>query len=81
MLRVVTRVEPPYVMKCTNCTNSEYQGFAIDLLDAISEVNETGPVNITLHFTLRLLASNIPYTLFLIICMEYMIMRLKNGME
>ena len=37
---VVTREEPPYVMvKCANCTgNQRYQGFAIDLLAAISEV-------------------------------------------
>ena len=40
MLRVVTRVEPPYVMvKCDNCTGNErYEGFAIDLLHAISQV-------------------------------------------
>ena len=39
-LMVVTREEPPYVMvKCGNCTGKErYQGFAIDLLQAISEV-------------------------------------------
>ena len=43
MLRVVTRVEPPYVMvKCHNCTGNErYEGFAIDLLQAISQVNTT----------------------------------------
>ena len=37
---VVTREEPPYVMvKCANCTgNQRYQGFAIDLLAAISQV-------------------------------------------
>ena len=39
MLRVVTRIEPPYVMTCKNCSSgSGYQGFAIDLLDAISKV-------------------------------------------
>ena len=39
-LMVVTREEPPYVMvKCPNCTGKErYEGFAIDLLQAISEV-------------------------------------------
>ena len=38
---VVTREEPPYVMiKCGNCTGNErYEGFAIDLLAAISQVN------------------------------------------
>ena len=37
---VVTREEPPYVMvKCANCTgNQRYEGFAIDLLAAISQV-------------------------------------------
>ena len=37
---VVTREEPPYVMvKCGNCTgNQRYEGFAIDLLAAISQV-------------------------------------------
>ena len=49
MLRVVTREEPPYVMRCDNCSSSSqllhnhtsqgYQGFAIDLLDAISQVS------------------------------------------
>ena len=48
MLRVVTREEPPYVMRCDNCSSTSqllhnhssqgYQGFAIDLLDAISQV-------------------------------------------
>ena len=38
VLRVVTREEPPYVMRCDNCSSSSYQGFAIDLLDAISKV-------------------------------------------
>ena len=44
ILRVVTREEPPYVMKCLNCSflsgnqSVAYQGFAIDLLDAISKV-------------------------------------------
>ena len=39
-LMVVTREEPPYVMvRCHNCTgNQRYEGFAIDLLAAISEV-------------------------------------------
>ena len=38
---VVTREEPPYVMvNCRNCTgNGRYEGFAIDLLHAISEVS------------------------------------------
>ena len=42
-LMVVTREEPPYVMvKCRNCTGNErYEGFAIDLLHAISEVSFT----------------------------------------
>ena len=46
ILRVVTREEPPYVMKCLNCSSLSgnqsvaYQGFAIDLLDAISKVCE-----------------------------------------
>ena len=37
---VVTREEPPYVMvKCGNCTGNQiYQGFALDLLAAISQV-------------------------------------------
>ena len=37
---VVTREEPPYVMvKRANCTgNQRYEGFAIDLLAAISQV-------------------------------------------
>ena len=49
MLRVVTREEPPYVMRCDNCSSTSqllhnhssqgYQGFAIDLLDAISQVS------------------------------------------
>ena len=45
ILRVVTREEPPYVMKCLNCSSLSgnqsvaYQGFAIDLLDAISKVS------------------------------------------
>ena len=50
VLRVVTREEPPYVMSCSSCSPSPqsvssgnisdpvYQGFAIDLLDAISKV-------------------------------------------
>ena len=39
-LMVVTREEPPYVMiKCGNCSGNErYEGFAIDLLAAISQV-------------------------------------------
>ena len=39
-LMVVTREEPPYVMvKCANCTGNErFEGFAIELLNAISEV-------------------------------------------
>ena len=43
MLRVVTRVEPPYVMvRCENCTGNErYEGFAIDLLQAISQVEQS----------------------------------------
>ena len=43
---VVTREEPPYVMvKCPNCTGRErYEGFAIDLLQAISEVGFLGSV-------------------------------------
>ena len=37
---MVTREEPPYVMvKCHNCSgNDRYEGFAIDLLQAISQV-------------------------------------------
>ena len=40
-LMVVTREEPPYVMiKCGNCSgNDRYEGFAIDLLAAISQVS------------------------------------------
>ena len=47
ILRVVTREEPPYVMKCLNCSalsgnqSVAYQGFAIDLLDAISKVSHS----------------------------------------
>ena len=39
-LSVVTILEPPYVMvRCPDCSgNSRYEGFAIDLLNSISEV-------------------------------------------
>ena len=53
MLRVVTRVEPPYVMvKCGNCSGNErYEGFAIDLLHAISQVTTESNQSIMIIFT------------------------------
>ena len=68
ILRVVTREEPPYVMKCLNCSSLSgnqsvaYQGFAIDLLDAISKVSikSQWEVNDIFSFSMatsRLLAS------------------------
>ena len=53
MLRVVTRVEPPYVMvKCENCSgNDRYEGFAIDLLQAISQVTTESNQSIMIIFT------------------------------
>ena len=91
ILRVVTREEPPYVMKCLNCSSLSgnhsvaYQGFAIDLLDAISKVKKYSRRSVTSLFLnmmlpSRLLASTTPSTWFPTIFTGCSTTRPRSGM-
>lgn len=74
-LRVVTREEPPYVMKCLNCSSLSgnqsvaYQGFAIDLLDAISKVSiksQWQVIDISLFLCGNIQVAGFHYSLYLV---------------